>query len=96
MDAHGNGNVRVVHKIICAEEMKQLGGVTAGVRGINCLSTFDMSVPSSIHATFLGITRASLTVPAWCPSRRSTSLLPLSFAIFRRTCSCRHCRISWY
>ena len=73
----------MTHKIICAEEMKQVGGVTAGARGINCLSTFDMSVPSSIHATFLATTRASLTVPARCLSRGSTCLLPLSFASFR-------------
>lgn len=42
--------------IICAEEMKQVDGVTGGVKGINCLSMSNMSVLSSIHATFLATT----------------------------------------
>jgi hypothetical protein len=49
----------VAHKIICAKEMKQVGGVTAGVRWINCLSMSDKSVFSSIHATLLVTTKAS-------------------------------------
>jgi hypothetical protein len=69
----------VAHKIICAEEMKQVGGMTAGVRGINCLSTFDVAVPSSIHATFLATTGLAGGVF----NRGSTCLLPLSFASFR-------------
>jgi hypothetical protein len=38
---------------LSTEAMKQVGGVTAGVKEINCLSTSNMFFLSSIHAIFL-------------------------------------------
>jgi hypothetical protein len=52
----------VARTIICVEEIKQVDGVTAGSKGIKCLSMSNMSVLSSMRATFLATTQAKLTV----------------------------------
>ena len=69
-------------RITCSEKIKQVDSVTAGLRRINYLSTSDMSAPSSIDATLLATTEASLTEPARCRSRGSTDLLRYRSQVF--------------